>query len=271
VGRRTERQDPGGSPLAPAPFWVPLLAGRARGLAAAVLVACVAVTALLGLLFYQQHAPDAFDSAIDNWIGSALSSNAAAALLHVVVLPGEPAGVAAMTLVLVAACLVTRRLRGVLLTVIAVPVAGGLSDLVIKPLVGRIYGLDSLTFPSGHATGVFTVAAVVAVLLLGPQYPQVPAQLRILLVLASYAACAVVSVALVGLDFHYFTDTVAGGTTGTAVVLATAFVLDLPLLHRLAPVWLTGPPPSQAAGDAASAQLPGAPGSRVGAATDRMD
>jgi membrane-associated phospholipid phosphatase len=268
VGRRAGRQDLGGSPLAPAP---PLLAGRARGLAAAVLVACVAATALLGLLFYQQHAPDAFDSAIDNWIGSALSGHAAAAVLPVVIMPGEPAGVAAMTLVLVGACLVTRRLRGAVLAAVAVPVAGGLSELVIKPLVGRIYGLDSLTFPSGHATGVFTVAGVVAVLLLGPQYEQIPVRLRALLVLASYAACAVVSVALVGVDFHYFTDTVAGGTTGTAVVLATAFVLDLPLLQRLVPTWPTGPPPSQAPGDPASAQLPGVPGSRVGAVTDRLD
>jgi membrane-associated phospholipid phosphatase len=43
------------------------------------------------------------------------------------------------------------------------------------------------------------------------------------------AACAV-AVALVGLGHHYFTDTVGGAAVGTAVVLATALVLD-----RLAP------------------------------------
>jgi membrane-associated phospholipid phosphatase len=272
VGRRTGRQDPGGPPLAPAPLRAPLLARRARVPAAAVLVACVALTVLLGLLFYHQHQPDALDAAVDDWIGSALSSSAASAVLHVVVVLGEPAWVAAMTVVLLAACLVTRRLRGALLAAISVPVAGGLSDLVIKPFVGRIYGLSSLTFPSGHATGVFTVAAVVAVLLLGPQYPRVPARLRTWLVLASYAACAAVSVTLVALDFHYFTDPVAGAATGTAVVLATAFVLDLPLLRRLVPGWLKrSPPPSRAAGDPVTGRPPDSPGRRLAATTDRMD
>jgi membrane-associated phospholipid phosphatase len=272
VGRRTGWQDPGGPLLAPAPRWTPLLAERTRGLAAAVLVACIALTALLGLLFYHQHQPDALDAAIDDWIGSALSSHAAVDVLQVVVMLGEPAWVAALTVVLLAACLVTRRLRGALLAAVSVPVAGALSDLVIKPFVGRIYGLSSLTFPSGHATGVFTIAAVLAVLLLGPQYSQVPVRLRSWLVLACYAVCAAVSVTLVALDFHYFTDTVAGAATATAVVLATAFVLDLPLLRRLVPGWLKrSPPPSRAAGDPVTGRPPDSPGRRLAATTDRMD
>jgi membrane-associated phospholipid phosphatase len=223
-----------------------------------VLAACIALTAVLGVLFYHQHRPDALDAALDDRIGSALGSTTAANALSVVVRLGEPAGVATMTVLLVAACLATRRLRGAVLAAISVPVATGLTELVIKPLVGRIYGLSSLTFPSGHATGVFTVAAVVAVLLLGPQRPQVPGRLRALLLLASYGTCGVVSLALVALDYHYFTDTVAGAATGTAVVLATAFVLDLLLPRWTVPTWLAGPaPPSRAAGDPAPARATG--------------
>jgi membrane-associated phospholipid phosphatase len=58
--------------------------------------------------------------------------------------------------------------------------------------------------------------------------PRLPAALRLLLALAAVLAAGAVAVALVGLGIHYFTDTVGGAAVATAVVLATALILDRP-------------------------------------------
>ena len=49
------------------------------------------------------------------------------------------------------------------------------------------------------------------------------------------AACvlgAVVAVALIGLRWHYFTDTVAGAAVGIGTVCGLALILDLPAVRR---------------------------------------
>jgi membrane-associated phospholipid phosphatase len=58
-------------------------------------------------------------------------------------------------------------------------------------------------------------------------------------VLIPAAACvlgAVVAVALIGLRWHYFTDTVAGAAVGIGTVCGFALILDLPAARR----WLAG-------------------------------
>jgi membrane-associated phospholipid phosphatase len=43
---------------------------------------------------------------------------------------------------------------------------------------------------------------------------------------------AVVAVALIGLCWHYFTDTVAGAAVGIGTVCGLALILDLPAARR---------------------------------------
>src|SRR6266568_4565910 len=82
------------------------------------------------------------------------------------------------------------------------------------------------SFPSGHATALFGLAATGSVLLANPPRPRLPRQVRLLLVLAAALVAATVAVAVVVLRYHYFTDTVAGTAVGIGMVLLTALILD---------------------------------------------
>jgi membrane-associated phospholipid phosphatase len=134
-----------------------------------------------------------------------------------------------LTAAVVAACLLTGRLNGAVLAATAVPVSVGLDELLLKPLVHRTY-LGILAYPSGHTTAMFALAATVAVLLLVPA----PAKARSVRAAVPSAACllgGVVAIAVIGLRWHYFTDTIAGAAVGIATVCGLALALDL-LLGR---------------------------------------
>lgn len=82
------------------------------------------------------------------------------------------------------------------------------------------------SFPSGHATSMFALAAICAVLLVDPPRRRVPGVIRLLLVLMALLAAAVAA-AMVAIGAHYFTDAVGGAAVGAGVVLACAFALDI--------------------------------------------
>jgi undecaprenyl-diphosphatase len=186
----------------------------------------VATTVLLGTLFAHRHQAGALDAAVDARIQASLGQ---LRILNDLTALGDPMPGIAMIAALFLACLVTRRWRGALLVALAVPAATGITELVLKPLIDRTLTGD-LSFPSGHETRLFALAAAFAVLMADPVRPRIPVAVRLFLATAlSLAACAA-AVALVGLGHHYFTDTVGGAAVGTAVVLATALILD-----RLAP------------------------------------
>ena len=87
-----------------------------------------------------------------------------------------------------------------------------------------------LTYPSGHTTAMFALAAVVTVLLISPR----PAKAGVLRVLIAAAACVLggaVAIAVIGLRWHYFTDTVAGAAVGIGTVCGLALILDLPAIR----------------------------------------
>ena len=52
--------------------------------------------------------------------------------------------------------------------------------------------------------------------------------LRLIIPTAAVALACTVSTAMIGLGFHYFTDTIAGAAVGVGTVTLTALVLDLP-------------------------------------------
>jgi membrane-associated phospholipid phosphatase len=199
-----------------------LLPGWLRLPTAALLAACAAVSTALAILFADRGQPGWLDSAIDPRIRAELGHFPA--LLSWLADLGTLRPVALITLALVLACAATRRWSGAILAALAVPAAIGLTEYVLKPFVGRGIGQS---FPSGHATGMFALAAICAVLLVDPPGRRVPGVVRLLAVLATLVLAAAVSAAMVAIGAHYFTDAVAGAAVGTGLVLACTLTLDL--------------------------------------------
>lgn len=152
---------------------------------------------------------------------------------------GQLKAVTAMTFALLLACAITRRWRGAVLTALAVPLAIGITDYVLKPTVGEAIGA---AFPSGHATSSFALAASFAVLLANPPF-RVPAGLRLLLVLLAVLMATAVAAAMVAIGAHTFSDAVGGAAVGVGVVLACALTLDA-LGSLLRPEPAAPPPPA---------------------------
>lgn len=207
----------------------PLLAGPARPWARALLACCMVLVAVLGVLFAHQASADWFDHAVDSPIIAWFGGHPGLAVW--LAFPGTliPAGL--LSAAIVAVCLLTGRLNGAVLAAAAVPAAAGLTEGLLKPLIHRTY-LGSLTFPSGHSTAVFALATTLAVLLLSPPQPGKAKTLRLLIPAAACVLGGVVAAAVIGLRWHYFTDTVAGAAVGIGTVSALALILDLPAGRR---------------------------------------
>ncbi len=203
----------------------PLLTARARLWAGALLAFCVILVAVLGVLFAHDATADRLDHAIDSPIISWFGAHRG--LGEWLISPGSPPLAGVLSATSVVGCLLAGRFNGAVLAATAVPVADGLNDGLLKPLVHRTY-LGVLTYPSGHTTAIFALAATVTVLLLVP--PQ-RGKAGILCVPVTAAAC-VVAIALIGLRFHYFTDTVAGAALGIGTVCGLALLLDLSVVRR---------------------------------------
>jgi membrane-associated phospholipid phosphatase len=201
----------------------PLLAAGARPTAVAVVAACAVATAVLGVWFRHQSRPGALDRAAFDWLLRHREVHRSVLIFLAWLGTQTPVIIAVSALTL--ACLARRRWRGAVLAAVAVTVASGLTELVLKPLVDRTYH-GFLSFPSGRATGAFSIAAVCAVLLLGPAWRRRRAAARLILVAGAVAvACAVADAAVI-LRYHYLTDTIGGAAVGTGTVLLTALIID---------------------------------------------
>ena len=191
---------------------------------AAVTAGCAIGVAALGAVFAGQSTADAFDRAVDAPVISLFAGHGGLALW--LAFPGTTIPAVVLSVVIAVACLLTSRIRGTLLAITAVPVAVGLCEVLIKPLVHRTY-IGQVVYPSGHTATVFAVAATIAVLLLASPRPVMARALRVLIVAVAYLAAVAVVVGVIAVRFHYFTDTVAGAAVGTGAVCGLALVLDL--------------------------------------------
>jgi membrane-associated phospholipid phosphatase len=219
----------------------PLLAGSARPWAGGLLACCAIVVTVLGVAFAHQARADWLDHAVDSVITSWLGGHRD--LLLWLAAPGSQLPVVVATAAIVVGCLLGGRLNGALLALAAVPVASGLAEGLVKPLVHRT-DLGAVSYPSGHTTAMFALAGTLAVLLVRAP----PGRARALRVLIPAAACVlggVVAVALIGLRWHYFTDTVAGAAVGIGTVCGLALLLDLPACRRWL-AWACREPPASA-------------------------
>jgi len=207
----------------------PLLTDSARSWAGAVGVCCAVLVTILGALFAHQATADWLDHAIDSPIITVLGRHQDLAAW--LAAAGSLLPAAALTAVIVVACLLVGRLNGAVLAAAAVPAATGLVDGVFKPLVHRTY-LGVLTYPSGHTATIFALAATAGVLLVYPPQSARAGALRAFILMAACALGCVVAVGVIGLKWHYFTDTVAGAAVGIGTVCGLALLLDLPAVRR---------------------------------------
>jgi membrane-associated phospholipid phosphatase len=221
-GQRRRWGLPGGAPS------TPLLGAQARKPASIVAVGCLIIVVALGVASAHQSHGDAIDRGVDSWIiGLHVSSRVLSGLSML----GGGVEMTVLTSVLAISCLVARRLSGAVLAVVSVLIAAALTERVLKPLVHRTIAGD-LTYPSGHTTGVFALVTVVAVVVLGSQSRRDWFTARIAGVIAAAVIASAVGFAMIGLQYHYFTDTVGGAAVGIGSVLGIAFLLDADLIRR---------------------------------------
>jgi membrane-associated phospholipid phosphatase len=219
----------------------PLLAASARPWAGALAACCAVLVAVLGLLVSHQSTADWLDRAVDSpvisWLGPHPGLDVWLAA------PGTliPAGV--LSAAIVVACALAGRLNGALLAAAAVPLAVELDERLLKPIFHRT-SLGFLSYPSGHTTAIFALAAMVTVLLLRPPQHVRAGPLRILIPAVACVLGAAVTVGVIALRWHYFTDTVAGAAVGIGTVCGLALILDLPAVRRLL-AWPGRQPPVQ--------------------------
>ena len=207
----------------------PLLAASARPWAGALLACCAILVAVLGVLFTHQAQAGWLDHAIDSpiitWFGGHRG------LGGWLIAPGSLIPAVVLSAAIVIGCLLAGRLNGAVLAAAAVPAADGLVEGLLKPLVHRTY-LGNVVYPSGHTTAIFAVAATVTVLLVIPPQPAKAGALRVLIPAAACVLAGAVAIALIGLQWHYFTDTLAGAAAGIGTVCGLALILDLPAARR---------------------------------------
>jgi membrane-associated phospholipid phosphatase len=189
---------------------------------AVVTALCIAVVALLGAHYAHDYRAGRLDSGIDRRLRYHLRSHIVL-LNHLVDV--APAVLVLVCLVMVVGFATHGRPRAALLTVFGPGVAIGLTEVVLKPLVGRRLR-GGLSFPSGHTTGAVATAVVLVVFLLGPSRPMMRLGFRLLLCLVAAACAVIVATALVGAGDHYATDTLGGLCTAIAVVLVVSFLID---------------------------------------------
>jgi membrane-associated phospholipid phosphatase len=136
---------------------------------------------------------------------------------------GGTAAIGAAVLVLLVVLYATQRYRAAVLAVLGPLVASGLTEWVLKPSIDRRI-LGYVTYPSGHTTGAFSIATVLAVVLLGTGGSRVAARVSATVVV--FALACLVAVSLVVAGYHVPTDTLGGAGLGIATVLAVAVVID---------------------------------------------
>ncbi|MGH3770751.1 MAG: phosphatase PAP2 family protein, partial [Pseudonocardiaceae bacterium] len=200
----------------------PLLARPARWPALAVVVLAIIVVAVLGLRYADQETPGHLDRGLDALIRNRVSQDQP--ITWALISLGNPAQAAVLVAAVAGAAAAARRWSGVLLTVVGTVTAVTITELILKPLVGRLR-FGHLTFPSGHITVVAAVAVATAILIGGARWPR-SVTARLVASLAPVAVAVGVAISLVAQHIHYTTDTVAGYCVSLATVLAVALCLD---------------------------------------------
>lgn len=214
---------------------------RALGRPLGIVALCAAVLALLGAAVHAEAGPLLdLDSSVSRALYAGDDRPAAlTALLEVLTAPGLSL-VRYVLAVPVLVWLVRRREWRTALWVVVAAVFVRHVTSALKEFFGRIRpafedggaDYDSLSFPSGHASGIATLVTVGLVLawpLLAPRGRRVWAGVGVLLVL-------LVGLTRMWLGVHYLSDVVAGWALGVGWTVLTAVLLGvLPARDREQP------------------------------------
>jgi membrane-associated phospholipid phosphatase len=208
----------------------------------AALAALVPLSALGVLVLGWRFAGAEEPGALDSRLGAELADYGEPherLLWHVSDLGSPPVLPLGVLLLLVVAVRTGRSWSARVLVVVGPVASVLLTELVLKPVVGRTLNGLGPTLPSGHTTTVASLAWVfVLVFVAGAGRPW---WWRAGLVALAAAVVLGVAGSMVALDRHYFTDTVAGVLVATAVVGATALLLDGWTLTRARQLRANGP------------------------------
>jgi membrane-associated phospholipid phosphatase len=202
-------------------------ASRAAGVAVTCTAACLVVLALLGAGVRSEFGPQL---ELDAAASEALYAGDRRAglldgLLEVLTAPGAWwARIVVFLPVLV--WLLRRRLWWTAGWVVTATVLVGPLTLALKEYFGRIRPdfeeggarYESLSYPSGHASGIATLVAVALVL----AWPLLSSRARRWALLAGVALVLVVGLTRMWLGVHYLSDVVGGWAFGLAWTLGTA-------------------------------------------------
>jgi membrane-associated phospholipid phosphatase len=200
----------------------PLLPAHLRRFAVVIVVLALVVLAVLALRYAHQEAAGRLDRTLDVYLRTHLRWDQS--LTGALISLADPPHAAVVLAVVAVAAALARRWSGVILTLGGTLTAVTITEVILKPLVGRLrYG--HLTFPSGHTSAVAAIALATVILLIGAQRPRSVA-LRGLAGLAAAVVAVSVAVALIAQHVHYATDTVAGCCVGVVTVLGLALILD---------------------------------------------
>ncbi|WP_051580599.1 phosphatase PAP2 family protein [Pseudonocardia acaciae] len=200
-----------------------LLSGRWR----AVVVTLAAVSALGAVALGWWYAGHSSAGLLDAALGGPLVEHADGhrSYLWPVADLGSPPALLLGMIALVWAAVRTRRRPALVLAVAGPVLAVTVTEFVLKPLVGRTFEGGGLSLPSGHATSITSLAWVLVLAFVAGGLPRA-GWLRATLVGLAAAAVVGVSAAMVALERHYATDTVAGVLVATAVVGAVTVAVD---------------------------------------------
>ena len=192
------------------------------------LLGVIALVAALGFVVlavrvWHGVGPLRFDERVQAGATSRYSDADDRSWLNYLSYPGRPQAVVVESLLLAMVVWRYTRERWVALFCAVVPIAVGVgAELLLKPIIDRrnVSG-EGLLFPSGHTTGIASVAvaAWITWLSLSPSRPA-----RIVGGVALAAVVALVGVSRVLLHTHYVTDVVGGALYAAAATVALAFI-----------------------------------------------
>jgi membrane-associated phospholipid phosphatase len=181
----------------------------------------VAVLVVLAVVFSHRHEGSPFDQAVYAQVYKSFVGERG--WLQAMLVPTDPVLLVIVVALVVMVAVARRRPRVAVLAVTGPLLAIGLNGVLLKPLVGRTINNGNLAYPSGHTTGL---VSVLTVLVLATLTSRVPKSLISLVIVVALLLTTTAATALVGMKYHYVTDTVGGACLAVATVLGVALVVD---------------------------------------------
>lgn len=197
----------------------PLVPTRLRRPAVLVALACWVLAAVLGAQFVGQHRPGGLDATIATDVHHVLTEQGMFA--RVLTGPTHPIVVYPVIALAVGVAVFRRWWPRAVFAIAAPGLCVLLTELLFKPLVGRTDD-GVLSYPSGHTVSAVSAFAAAALVISVGWRPAARWTVVGLLV----ALWLVFAIGLVGMDYHYFTDTVGGFLVAVGVVVPLALLTD---------------------------------------------